>query len=276
MRTLLTICMATSAVLAFTLTPMVIETSYKSAYAQSGNSNGNGNGNANGNGNGNSANAGNPGGNGNSASARSGNGSAVARLNGIFKGTLHPSNLGPLNGAINSSVNAKLAHIRNSNFSGPVGLTAALALADYQVETLNQANETLALEAAYDLIDNPPTEPTEEEIATAEAVSVGDSTDMDPFVAEDILSYEARLEEAEALVAEAEANEQKRPTAEELAAAQAIVDQGDQILADQKTAETNLLETYKGDLDEADETKVLNAIRTENYPTPVQIAETQS
>ena len=283
MRNLLKTCVAASTVLAFTLAPMVIETSYESAYAQSGNSNGNGNGNANGGGNGNangnsngnsnSASASSSGGNGNSGSARSGNASAVAKLNGLFKGPLHPSNLGPLRGAIRSSANAKLVHIKKGNFKGPVGLAAALALADYRVETLNEANATLALGAAYDVIENPP---TEEDVATAQAVDAGTSTDMDPLVAAAILSYPDRLAEAEALVREAEASGQTRPTEEELAAAQAIADQGDQILADQQTAETNVLGAYKGSLGEGDETEVLNAVRGENFPTTEQVAQTQS
>ncbi|NKB54453.1 MAG: hypothetical protein GKR97_19980 [Rhizobiaceae bacterium] len=40
----------------------------------------------------------------------------------------HPRNLRKLNGALNSNPRAKLAHILNENFNGPVGLAAALAL----------------------------------------------------------------------------------------------------------------------------------------------------
>ena len=45
---------------------------------------------------------------------------------------LHPSELGNMNGALNASENAILAHIRNGNMSnGPVGHMAALAVAGY-------------------------------------------------------------------------------------------------------------------------------------------------
>ena len=50
------------------------------------------------------------------------------------KGALHPSNLGKLNGAINSSPRAKEAHIANGQYAkgtGPVSLAASLAVADY-------------------------------------------------------------------------------------------------------------------------------------------------
>ena len=282
MRNLLTTCVAASTILAFTFAvPMTVAT-VDLAYAQSGNSNGNGNGNANGSGNGNangngngnsnsnSASAASTGGNGNSAAARSRNGTAVARGNGFFRGPLHPRNLGQLNGGLNSSAQAKLVHIEKGNFKGPVGLVAALALADYKVVMLSEANDTLALQAAYDVIDNPP---SDEEVATAEAVIAETSTDMDPIVAQFILDYEARLAEATALV---EASGGIRPTEEELAAAQALADQSEQIQADLETAETNVLGAYKGDLNEESSGEVLNAIRGKNYPTTEQIAQIQS
>lgn len=42
---------------------------------------------------------------------------------------LHPSDLGNMNGAMNASINAVLAHIRNGNTNGPVGQMAAFAVA---------------------------------------------------------------------------------------------------------------------------------------------------
>ncbi len=43
----------------------------------------------------------------------------------------HPSNLGKMNGAVNSSEQSKLAHMKNGNFNGPVGVAAYYALEDY-------------------------------------------------------------------------------------------------------------------------------------------------
>ncbi|MEP4389547.1 MAG: hypothetical protein ABJ344_12150 [Sulfitobacter pontiacus] len=74
---------------------------------------------------------------------------------------LHPSNLGKLNGAINSSPNAKAAHIANGQYAsgkGPVSLAAALAVADYTYgEALGRyetdhasAQETLGLVEALE------------------------------------------------------------------------------------------------------------------------------
>lgn len=47
---------------------------------------------------------------------------------------LHPSERGNLNGALNANENAILAHIRNGNTNGPVGLMAQLAVADGAAE----------------------------------------------------------------------------------------------------------------------------------------------
>ena len=81
------------------------------------------------------------------SSAKGGNGNGLAGLFGKFgtnsesKGNakvkvsksdpMHPSNLGNMNGALNANINAVLAHIRNGNTNGPVGLMAALAQANY-------------------------------------------------------------------------------------------------------------------------------------------------
>ncbi len=73
------------------------------------------------------------------------------------KGTMHPSNLGKLNGAINSSPRAKQAHIENGQFmkgSGPVSLAAALAVADYNKTEVVGAVHTLELADAFETIAN--------------------------------------------------------------------------------------------------------------------------
>ncbi len=47
---------------------------------------------------------------------------------------MHPSNLGNMNGAMNANINAVLAHIRNGNTNGPVGMLAGLAVANINAE----------------------------------------------------------------------------------------------------------------------------------------------
>jgi hypothetical protein len=45
------------------------------------------------------------------------------------KDLMHPSNLGKMNGPMNASINAVMAHIKNGNTNGPMGAFAALAVA---------------------------------------------------------------------------------------------------------------------------------------------------
>lgn len=75
---------------------------------------------------------------------------ASVRSNGKVKvgkdDPMHPSNLGNMNGALNSSPNAMLAHIRNGNTNGPVGELAALAVARTDAYG---AQDIVELEAAY-------------------------------------------------------------------------------------------------------------------------------
>ena len=57
--------------------------------------------------------------------------------------SLHPSQLGNMNGALNANENAILAHIRNGNTTnGPVGLMAALAIANSGAEDADAALDT--------------------------------------------------------------------------------------------------------------------------------------
>lgn len=67
------------------------------------------------------------------------------------KGPMHPSNLGNMNGALNANTNALLAHIRNGNTNGPVGVLAALAVANVNAEG---ADETLTIEENYEALEN--------------------------------------------------------------------------------------------------------------------------
>lgn len=71
---------------------------------------------------------------------------------GKFAGGLHPSQLGNMNGALHANENAILAHIRNGNTNGPVGMMAALAVANYNASATaglldgNLAQEYAALD----------------------------------------------------------------------------------------------------------------------------------
>lgn len=62
------------------------------------------------------------------------------------------SKLGNMNGALNANINAVLAHIRNGNTNGPVGMVAALAVANAAAAegqiVLEQEAEFAALDAA--------------------------------------------------------------------------------------------------------------------------------
>ena len=67
---------------------------------------------------------------------------------------MHPSNLGNMNGALNANTNAVLAHIRNGNTNGPVGLLAGLAVANANAEgaqeVIDLAEDFETLRAALD------------------------------------------------------------------------------------------------------------------------------
>lgn len=67
---------------------------------------------------------------------------------------MHPSNLGNMNGALNANTNAVLAHIRNGNTNGPVGLLAGLAVANANAEgaqeVIDLADDFDALRAALE------------------------------------------------------------------------------------------------------------------------------
>lgn len=217
---------AAAALSAIAVAPIVVVLTADAAYAKSekGNSGGGG-GNEKGNGGSN----GSGGSNGKSSGAKSNGNEAAAKtskskpgnasgLLGLFKkntvmktksagavtqkskekGPLHPSKLGNMNGAINSSPNAKLAHIRNGNFNGPVGLAAALAVAEYQYETAlqsyDEAQNVLALAEAWDVINGAP---TADELAAATSLTEGTEA----------------------------------PSADAIAAAQALVDAGDEAAA---------------------------------------------
>ena len=61
--------------------------------------------------------------------------------------------LGKMNGALHANINAVLAHIRNGNLQGPVGLLAALAIADAgAAESAVKFDELAALADAHDAL----------------------------------------------------------------------------------------------------------------------------
>ncbi len=134
---------------------------------------------------------------------------------------MHPRNLGKLNGALNSSPQAKLAHMLNGNLNGPVGLAAALALADYEFQNSVNARADAAALVALDLV------------ALTAAFALLPSAPT-----------EQQLIDAQTLIAESGLSE--LPTAEDIAAAQALVDQPEPTEADINDAEMALLDAYKG------------------------------
>ena len=279
---------------AFAVAPVVTVLAADAAYAKNGNDNGGGKG---GGGNGSDkGNRGNGGTKGNSGAAKTNGGKSASSKSGsgfglldIFKqnkapstkvakasapkaevkGALHPSNLGKLNGAINSSPNAKLAHIRNGNFSGPVGMASALALADYNyavdLGAFDLAADTLALADAFALIAGAP---TDQEVLDAQALVGNDIDDGKLDIdAQEVLDY-PDLTDAKALTE----NVTEAPTTEDIAAAQAVVDLGEPTLDDVTLAEDDILAAYKGTLDEEAIVDVLAAVRS-SAPSTSEIAD---
>ncbi len=289
-RTALKVSFTAMALSAFAVAPLATLMTPHAAFAKGGNGGGNGGGHGGGGGSSKSSAAKSGGGASKAATAKSkssGGGntkaagksskSAKAKTAGATKtaatptkekGPLHASNLGKLNGAIHSSPNAKLAHIRNGNFNGPVGMAAALALADYSYaadqEAYAAAAQTLELAAAFDLIENAP---TPEEIAAAqELVDNGIDDGQADLDAQALLDY-PDLTDALALTD----GITTPPTDEEIAAAQAMIDEGEPSRDDVTAAEAKLLAAYKGTLDDASSALVLDAVRA-SLPTAEEIA----
>ncbi len=276
----------------FALAPLVTLVTADAAYAKGGNGNGGGNGGGNGHGNGgghSDKDAGKSGGEKHksegvksktskgetsktsSKHAKSAKSKAVKTTSAKPKqrDPLHASQLGKLNGAIHSSPNAKLAHIRNGNLNGPVGMAAGLALADYtyaKAQTAyTDAVQALDLASAFDLINNAP---TDQQKADAQALldnGIDDGqADLD---AQSLLDY-PDLTDALAMTD----GVTTPPTPEEIAAAQATADAGEPSRDAVTDAESALLASYKGTLDPASTAKLLEAIRA-SLPTSEQIAD---
>lgn len=205
------------------------------------------------------------------------------------KGPMHPSNLGKLNGAINSSPNAKAAHIANGQYTkgtGPVSLAAALAVADYNVTAVEDAADTLGLADAYAALVGT----TADDITLAEETITDFETNPETTVTQEDYDAAVGLVEANTTVTEAEAAGATEPTTEEIADAQSVVDG---VLADYPDetdpvaaaglavadAEDALLNAYKGDLAASDDPdarlsedaqNVVDAVRDAN-PTSAEV-----
>ncbi|MCA0928803.1 hypothetical protein [Ruegeria profundi] len=177
-------------------------------------------------------------------------------------GTLAPRNLGKLNGAINSSVNAKLAHIANGQYakgSGPVSLAAGLAVADANFNHVMGEDYDLSPEevkeiaAAYDYLETAPM--TLEE---AEQVLADEAATPGAIAPEDLETAQA-VKDAHDVTTDEDGNKIGQPTDGQLAAAEAVHD-----------AEASLLGHYKGDFSEdrivaeEQQDRVLGAVRASN------------
>ncbi|UWR05588.1 hypothetical protein K3740_20200 (plasmid) [Ruegeria conchae] len=180
----------------------------------------------------------------------------------VDDGTLAPRNLGKLNGAINSSINAKLAHIANGQYAkgaGPVSLAAGLAVADANFNHVMGEDYTLSpadlkdVAAAYDYLDTASMTLEEAEKVLADEMANPGVTDP-----EDLADAQA-VKDAHDAILNDDGNAIERPTEDQLAAAEAVHD-----------AEASLLGHYKGDFSEDDvlaaeqQERVLDAVRSSN------------
>ena len=206
------------------------------------------------------------------------------------KGLMHPSNLGKLNGAINSSPRAKEAHIQNGQYAsgtGPVSLAAALAVADYEYamakEEYDAAVGTAALADAFDTLDGVP----QEDVLSAQDLVTEYDTDEDGVLSDDekqaavdategtddALSLDD-LHDAQSLNDAANLTEgQEMPDEDDVASAREIVEEGEPSTEAVEDAEDNLLAHYKGELEPStdpeqrlseDEQRVVDTVRLSN------------
>lgn len=171
---------------------------------------------------------------------------------------MHPSNLGKLNGAINSSPRAKQAHIENGQYmkgTGPVSLAAGLAVADFTFNDVLGPDNTLspqevqAINAAYQVRDT--TTLTQD---AAEAILA----DSGAFAPEQVAEAQA-VREAYELTTDDAGVDIGRPSEDQVAAAEAV-----------RSAEDNLLGQYNGSFSQeemvavAQRSEVLGAVRASN------------
>ncbi|MBC2836057.1 hypothetical protein [Paragemmobacter straminiformis] len=199
--------------------------------AKGGNGNGNGGGNGGGNAGGNAGNAGGNGGGNSAAHSSSAKAAAATETtvasNGKGKGA---SGLGNMNGALHANVNAVLAHIRNGNTNGPVGLLAGLLVADAGVAAAEAEAEALAAaEAAWVAYETAETNALAGTSYTSAEQYAQVKSDYDAWLATDQSTAAPTAPDGSAFVAveaidtylTTAAPTETRPTAEELAAAEA-------------------------------------------------------
>lgn len=161
-------------------------------------------------------------------------------------GILHPRNMGKLNGAYNSSPQAKLAHILNGNFNGPVGLTAALWLAEYNLE---QATTASAVAAAYSLVGNM----VQEDIDAAIALAAESEDTSNPDYTQAVAVVDAR-------------NLLATLSDEEIAAALTLAETAGPSATEVEAAKAQLLALYKGgELETMEEKEQLLAALMSGY-----------
>lgn len=140
---------------------------------------------------------------------------AKAKVKTAVEGELAPNELGKMNGALHANINAVLAHIRNGQTTnGPVGLLAGLALADAAAaEAAAAAAETTELEAEFKALDD--------------AIAANGYNTLADYTPGTVTEIDDLIKGLEG---------KTRPTAEELAAAEAAEAEAKQGVTDAETA----------------------------------------
>lgn len=197
----------------------------------------------------------------------------------VIKTFDHPSNLGKMNGAINSSPQSKLAHIMNGNFNGPVGIAAAYALADYEYnnafadyeDTQALIQELEPLSKAYDYVAS--YDAAVEELARLDAEDPTSDEYLKVAAAADADAYQNALdtiEEAEAAAVANGTTVTEEDVDAQLAEATALEEPDAGGLEE---AETNLFALYKGDEESLTESEKELLIDSINLPSAEEIEE---
>lgn len=199
----------------------------------------------------------------------------------IIKAFDHPSNLGKMNGAKNSSAQSKLAHIKNGNFNGPVGIAAAYALANYDyenafadyVEAQLLIHELEPLAEAYDYAAG--YDDAVEELARLDAEGADPSSDyylMVAAAADADTNQNAlnTIEEAETAAIEAGTTVSEE-IVDALLLEASVVEEPDPI--DLEEAEDNLFALYKGDEESLTDIEKEILIQSINLPSAEDIEE---
>lgn len=159
--------------------------------------------------------------------------------------------LGKMNGALNANINAVLAHIRNGNLNGPVGLLAGLAIADAEAAEAKTAfAELSALANAHDALTS---ELNRLEFADLETYLAAVSEEK--VSAEDMALISGLIDAAGGLTADGTALATVRPLDTELADAETAASTGATSVTD---AEAAILAAWNKD---GDPDALLTALR---------------